>query len=76
MIIDVLIHDIEHELSVFYDIPHGVGLAIVTPNWMCYLLNDITVDRFVTYGKNIWNIDSSLERYEIANQAIDATELF
>jgi len=32
MIIDVLIHDIEHELSVFYDIPHGVGLAIVTPD--------------------------------------------
>lgn len=27
-------HMIEHELSAFYDIPHGAGLAIITPRWM------------------------------------------
>lgn len=25
---------IEHEISAFYDIPHGAGLAIITPRWM------------------------------------------
>lgn len=27
-------HPIEHELSAYYDITHGVGLAIITPHWM------------------------------------------
>ena len=27
-------HGIEHELSAWYDITHGVGLAIITPHWM------------------------------------------
>lgn len=27
-------HAIEHELSAYYDITHGVGLAIITPRWM------------------------------------------
>ena len=40
-------HPIEHELSAFYDITHGVGLAIVTPRWMRYILSDETVDKFV-----------------------------
>jgi|GEM_PF-4697468 len=26
-------HGIEHSLSAIYDIPHGAGLAIVTPAW-------------------------------------------
>ena len=27
-------HGIEHEVSAWYDITHGVGLAIITPHWM------------------------------------------
>ena len=27
------VHPIEHELSAFYDITHGVGPAILTPRW-------------------------------------------
>ncbi|HAG44342.1 MAG TPA: NADH-dependent alcohol dehydrogenase, partial [Clostridium sp.] len=34
------VHDMEHELSAFYDITHGVGLGILTPVWMEYILND------------------------------------
>ena len=30
------VHPMEHELSAFFDITHGVGLAILTPTWkMC-----------------------------------------
>ena len=39
-------HGIEHALSGYYDITHGVGLAIITPRWMEYILCDKTVDRF------------------------------
>jgi len=37
-------HAIEHELSAFYDITHGVGLAILTPRWMRFILKSV-VDR-------------------------------
>ena len=69
-------HPMEHELSAFYDITHGVGLAILTPNWMKYVLNDKTVDKFVEYGVNVWNIDAGLDKFEIANRAIQNTRDF
>ena len=31
-------HQIEHELSAFYDCAHGAGLAVVVPAWMEYVL--------------------------------------
>lgn len=70
------VHPMEHELSAFYDITHGEGLAILTPHWMKYCLNDKTVAKFAEYGVNVWGIDGSLEPYEIANQAIDKTSSF
>lgn len=69
-------HGMEHALSAYYDITHGEGLAIITPRWMKHILNDKTVGRFVKYGVNVFGIDSSLDQYEIANQAIDATYVF
>lgn len=69
-------HGIEHEISAFYDIVHGVGLAIVTPQWMRYVLNETTVDKFARYGTSVWAIDPSLDPYQIAEQAIAATEHF
>ena len=36
------VHPIEHVVSAFYDITHGVGLAILTPAWMKYVLNENT----------------------------------
>lgn len=68
------VHPMEHELSAFYDITHGVGLAILTPHWMRYVLNEDTIDKFVEYGINVWDIDKTLEKYEIANMSIDKTK--
>ncbi|WP_234117244.1 iron-containing alcohol dehydrogenase [Clostridium hydrogenum] len=67
------VHPMEHELSAYYDITHGVGLAILTPNWMKYILDDNTVDKFVEYGINVWGIDKNEDKYEIANLAIEKT---
>ncbi|MBU3101978.1 MULTISPECIES: iron-containing alcohol dehydrogenase [Clostridium] len=67
------VHGMEHELSAFYDITHGVGLAILTPHWMEYALNDNTVNKFVEYGVNVWGLDESCDKYEIAHNAIKKT---
>ena len=70
------VHPMEHELSAFYDITHGVGLAILTPNWMKHVLNEKTVDKFAEYGVNVWDIDAKLDKFEIAKQAIQNTREF
>ncbi len=67
------VHPMEHELSAFYDITHGIGLAILTPNWMKHVLNEKTVGQFAEYGVNVWGIDPMLDQFEIANQAIQNT---
>ena len=69
-------HGIEHALSAYYDITHGEGLAIITPRWMRHILNEKTIDRFVKYGINVFGIDASLPKQEIAEKAIDATYRF
>ena len=69
-------HGIEHALSGYYDITHGVGLAIITPHWMQHILSERTLDRFVKYGVNVFGIDPSLDKWEIARKAIDATSAF
>lgn len=66
-------HGIEHALSAYYDITHGEGLAIITPRWMKHILSEKTVDRFVKYGVNVFGIDSNLEKFDIAEKAIQAT---
>lgn len=70
------VHPMEHELSAFYDITHGVGLAILTPHWMRYVLDRTTISRFVEYGVRVWHINPTLDAEEIANKAIDYTADF
>ena len=69
-------HPIEHELSAFYDITHGLGLAIVTPRWMRHFLNKDTLERFVQFGIEVWEIDYNLPKKEIALEAIRCLEDF
>jgi hypothetical protein len=63
-------HPMEHELSAIYDITHGLGLAILTPRWMEYCLDDSTVDKYVQFGVNVFGIDASLEPMAIAKESI------
>lgn len=69
-------HGIEHALSAYYDITHGEGLAIITPRWMRHILSERTMDRFVKYGINVFGIDPTLPKQEIAGKAIDSTYEF
>ncbi len=63
-------HPMEHELSAIYDITHGLGLAILTPRWMEYCLDESTVSKYVQFGVNVFGIDSSLEPMVIAREGI------
>lgn len=57
-------HDIEHELSAIYDVPHGAGLAVVFPAWMHHVYrHDLT--RFAQFAARVWNVEydpTNLER--------------
>ena len=68
-------HLIEHELSAKYDITHGVGLAILTPNWMKHVLNGKNCCKFAKYGRNVWGITEK-DDMKAALQAIEKTSGF
>ena len=63
-------HPMEHELSAVYDITHGLGLAMLTPRWMEYCLDESNVDRYVSFGINVFDIDKSLPKMDIARESI------
>lgn len=69
-------HPIEHELSAYYDITHGLGLAILTPRWMKYVLDEKTAERFYKFGVNVFDIDKNLSPMEVANKSIELLEEF
>jgi alcohol dehydrogenase YqhD (iron-dependent ADH family) len=69
-------HPMEHELSAIYDITHGLGLAILTPRWMEYTLDETTVSKYYQYGVNVFGIDAGLPRMEVAKKGIELTAKF
>lgn len=69
------VHPMEHELSAFYDITHGEGLAILTPHFLEFALNEKTLWKFVEYGRNVFGITEGTDM-EIAKASIRATKDF
>ena len=70
-------HAMEHELSAFYDITHGVGLAILTPRWMRHILkkDPSSLWRFVRFAKNVWGLEGE-DDHALALAGIEALENF
>ena len=52
-----------------------MGLAILTPAWMKYVLSDTTVKRFAMYARNVWDVTDEDDR-AAANAGIFLTERF
>ena len=69
-------HPMEHEISAIYDITHGLGLAILTPRWLEYTLDDTTVSKFHQFGCNVFGIDSKLDPMEVAKKSIEMVSEF
>ena len=67
-------HKLEHELSAFYDITHGVGLAIIMPAWLTFCLTEDNAYRYLGYLKSAFEIDpSGMDKMTAAKLAIDKT---
>ncbi len=49
-------HTIEHELSALYDLTHGVGLAIIFPAWMEYVLDEQRTPKLAQMARNIFDV--------------------
>lgn len=63
-------HPIEHELSAKYDITHGLGLALLTPRWMEYCLDESNVSKYVQFAVNVFGVDGSQEPMVVAREGI------
>ncbi len=48
-------HDIEHELSAFYDVAHGAGLAVIFPAWMQFIYQE-KLPKFLQFAQRVWDI--------------------
>lgn len=49
-------HQIEHELSAFYDCAHGAGLAVVMPAWMEFVCGHAPL-RFARFATNVFGCE-------------------
>ncbi len=68
-------HKIEHSVSAFYDIAHGAGLAVLTPHWMEYVLDDGNAAKFATLARNLFSIDNE-DDMEAARRGIEHLVMF
>ena len=69
-------HQIEHELSALYDVPHGAGLAVVFPAWMRYQLSKNPM-RFAQFAVRVYGCPMDFEHPErTALAGVEAHEAF
>lgn len=69
-------HSMEHQLSAYYDITHGLGLGIVTPRWMRYILDEENAQRFRNFAVAVFGVDSKLDNMSAALEGIKRFEEF
>lgn len=71
------LHALE-QFSSCYDLPHGLGLAILTPKWMKYLLDrdQSVADDFARFGVNVMNIEKCDDKVQTAYKSIEALQSF
>lgn len=72
-------HAMEHEISAFYGVMHGHGLAIITPRWMEKILQknpEKTAPQFKKFGVNVFGVDENLSDIDGANAAIEKFKEF
>ena len=56
-------HQIEHELSAFYDVAHGAGLAVVAPAWMKHVTAKNPA-KFLQFALRVWGCEMDFDHPE------------
>ena len=69
-------HPMEHQLSAVYDITHGLGLAILIPHWMEYVLDDSTLQKFYDFAVNVCGITPAEDKILTAKMGIEFVKDF
>lgn len=69
-------HMMEHELSAYYDITHGHGLAILTPRWLEYILSDVTASAIYRLGEKVFAVEEGLDPTDGAKKTVEAVSKF
>ncbi|MCD7809241.1 MAG: iron-containing alcohol dehydrogenase [Erysipelotrichaceae bacterium] len=71
------LHSLE-QFSSTMDLTHGLGLAILTPKWMKYLLDrdETVIEDFARFGVNVMDVEDSDDKKAVAYKAIDALQTF
>lgn len=67
-------HHLEHQLSAYYDIAHGAGLAVIFPAWMKFVSRS-NPGKVIQFGKMVFRITSSSDD-EAISRTIGALEDF
>ena len=69
-------HQMEHELSAYYDVAHGAGLAVIFPAWMKYVMHH-DVMRFAQFAVRVWGCEMDFQNPQVtALQGIERYEQF
>lgn len=63
-------------MSAYYDITHGHGLAIVTPRWLTYILDDTTAPAISRLGIKVFGLSETADAMEGAKNVIAAVSDF
>ena len=69
-------HAIEHQLSAYHDITHGLGLAIVMPRWLRHIVSEKTMPKFRELGIEVFHLDPQMSDNEMAEAVIKEIEDF
>jgi len=56
-------HQMEHELSAYYDVAHGAGLAVMFPAWMKHVMQH-DVLRFAQFAVRVWGCEMNFANPE------------
>lgn len=69
-------HRLEHELSAWYNVAHGAGLAVMFPAWLEFISKK-NPDKVVQYAQNVLNIfPTNKTREEVCRLAVEAQKGF
>ncbi len=69
-------HRMEHEISAFYDVAHGAGLAVIIPAWMSFCAHR-NPDKLWRFAINVMSVDpSGKDTDEIIDEGISELKNF
>ena len=70
------VHNIEHQLSAYYDVAHGMGLAAISPSYYRHII-DFGLSKFKKFAINVFGVstDNKTDK-EIALEGINKLEEF